>query len=863
MRRTLPLLFALTLLLFLALVLWFAAEGEAPRSLAPEAPLATQPLEPRAQPSLNTKPVPPHEPDAEPDAMPTGSRAAVALTDSEDETYAKVHVFGSLVDPAGEPVAGAKVSLNTVGEPWITGVLPLPEVPELELHTDATGRFEFTAPLPTSSWISLDVRPPAYFTRAGLHFGLAGGRNEEPLRAGDNDLGRIVLGRAGAFEGRVFDADGVPLDEARVSLDGAFPGGYVLSGRSGPDGHYRVDHVPAGSYQIDADKKGFLTSATQPIEVVGGQLRTGPDFRLERAPRLEGVVMDGDGRSLAGVKLWCWPIGGGMGAGAKSQGDGRFTIFLPQDEPYTITAEAKGFVDFDSRRPRSGDDPLTGSRAMLGGEIRPSFASGSTGIEVHLVKPSLTTFRVVDASTGAPLERYGLVTDAVRSDGDGWRSSWTLSEEIPARDHPDGLVQLPGDPRYHDFAVQAPGYGGRRGKVIFDAGQTGFVTIALEPAGRITGRLMLAGKPVALPAVQLSAGRVPKHANAKEADRDEVFGSSWAPDLDKFAGRLRQVAGDGDGRFVLEDLTPGTYRVVLRAPGMAPRTLYGLFVASGQTLELGDVEASPPASIHGRLLTAHGRSPAGMTVKLGDADFGDSDTKQTIDASGEFVFEGLAAGSYWMWVDPQPGVLVETRSVEVVLTDGEARWLDVDLGPGIPFELTTDVFLGGAPLEGSKVSAVGTSGSGRHWAVGRTNAAGRAVGELPPIGELFVEVVSPLGLVLGRSTERVVATPAGHGRIEATVTVGRLTVSLDAEPETVSGWGRLTTLTLRPETSGRRQKSLGLEADRWSGANGRWTVELGQVEVGPYAVTLTAGGRVWSGEVEIASGQLASCTLTP
>ncbi|MEM7518695.1 MAG: carboxypeptidase-like regulatory domain-containing protein [Planctomycetota bacterium] len=169
--------------------------------------------------------------------------------------------------------------MNSVGERWLSLDKHPEEIPQFEAVSDASGSFVIEAPLPSSDWITLRVTPDEFHGEAGRNFGRAGGRDEPYLLEGDNDLGVLTLTDAGAFEGVVLDEDGNPVEGVRVSVSNSFPGGYVVAASTQADGTYRVGHVPAGRYDIETKKRGYLTAKNRGVLVRNGRVRSEVDFR--------------------------------------------------------------------------------------------------------------------------------------------------------------------------------------------------------------------------------------------------------------------------------------------------------------------------------------------------------------------------------------------------------------------------------------------------------------------------------------------------------------------------------------------------------------------------------------------------------
>jgi len=476
-------------------------------------------------------------------------------------------VFGRVVDDAGTPLGGVDISLNTVGEIWIAGV----EQEEYETQTDVDGRFELVVPLPTSSWILLLVEPSRFHALADRHFGRAGGRDQDPLVEGDNDLGTFTLASTGVIAGRIRGANGVVPGRARAGLDDSYPGGRVTSGEVDEDGRYAIEHVPPGTYGVEAFGDGCLVSRLANIEVRALVVSEGNDLVLEPAPTLSGRVLDEDGAPIEGARVGGWPVGGGTGAGSKTDADGRFTIHLPQDEPYSLGAKKSGYARFGRRN--QGDELIA--------------EPGTTDVEIVLRRAVRTTFVVVSAATGEPVDRLGL--SIVEKTPENC-SLPTESEELRLRDVPGGEVTLFADPALHEYCIQAPGYAPQRARVAHESPESARHTIRLEAEGRLRGRVLLDGEPIAKATVRLERCRVPLPGVDPTEERP-FWQRGYVWDLDGFTGRRRMCTTDAQGRFEIAELATGTYRVEVTATVGAPLVREELHVTGGDVLVELDVQS--------------------------------------------------------------------------------------------------------------------------------------------------------------------------------------------------------------------------------------------------------------------------------
>jgi carboxypeptidase family protein len=117
----------------------------------------------------------------------------------------------------------------------------------------------------------------------------------------------LVLEPGGQMEGRVVDADGSPVEDARVWAEnerGRSGSGGVLGGRSDEgDGRFVVRDVAAGRYalQVLAGSRG--EAAVTDVRVVAGRTTNVGTITLGRGGTLQGTVVDGEGSGIAGATV--------------------------------------------------------------------------------------------------------------------------------------------------------------------------------------------------------------------------------------------------------------------------------------------------------------------------------------------------------------------------------------------------------------------------------------------------------------------------------------------------------------------------------------------------------------------------------
>ena len=170
-------------------------------------------------------------------------------------------VHGKVVDPAGEPVAGVRVSACPGKEGEVT-------------TSDPGGAFELPATV-IGCWIF------AYHPR------FAGSR---PTRIADGRAMVVRLGAGGAIEGSAVDAHGKAIALFSVTIASFEPeeGVEATPTRAGETaehlrGRFRVDDLAPGTYVLRLSAEGKVDADSRPIEVAPGHVIRGEQLILTAA----------------------------------------------------------------------------------------------------------------------------------------------------------------------------------------------------------------------------------------------------------------------------------------------------------------------------------------------------------------------------------------------------------------------------------------------------------------------------------------------------------------------------------------------------------------------------------------------------
>lgn len=318
-------------------------------------------------------------------------------------------VEGIAVDTAGSPLAGAFVTLETVGPPGA----PASTRGRERRRTDDLGRFRFTGVAPGDVTLTLSARD--LYDTDPL-------RLEVPIDADVLDARITSLGDR-TLDLLVVDDAGKPIAGLDVDVWTS------LSSRRGPtlstdaDGHARIRGMPAADTWVAC--ANIIDSPW--VRTLIGPLSPGPDtieIVVPTAVRIAGVVRTENGEGLTGFRVEARAPGSDTGlAMATTRADGTFELKLP-------AGIAVDLVVPGDRQKELGNGTFsierTEWRGRRDGAVAPR--AGTSAPVVIVVRPDTTprdrilAVRVL-ASNGTPLARASV---SIR-DGDG-RGGSALSD---------------------------------------------------------------------------------------------------------------------------------------------------------------------------------------------------------------------------------------------------------------------------------------------------------------------------------------------------------------------------------------------------------------------------------------------------
>lgn len=719
---------------------------------------------------------------------PLGEAALVAASAGASGPGVPLLV-GRVLRAAELPAPGAEVHLRRSAG-WFTvpaDLEPLgPQVgadQHLVVRTDAEGRFAFES-VPLGDW-SLAVRADGC---APLDRDLVRVPRHQRL-----DLGDLRLEPGIALEGRVVDAAGRGLAGVRI-LRGvrpeggserlSLPGSGIPLGESSEGGAFRVDRLGPGAWLLVFEAPGLRVAELSGTAAPGSTTR-GLLVQLVAGQSIAGRV---EGVELAGEPLRVTARGARRPGGAAQaevseselhrarhaevRADGSFTVeglspgrdyrlmayrFRPQAEPRADSAHAGSWervVELQSAEARAGARDVLLAPAQL----------ASIG------------FRVVDARSGAPVERFvaSLSGAGLRGGGLLRRGEGVLLEHPGGEARFEGL-QVAANGSATTLSVDAPGYEPSDPKecLLRPAEQRALGVLALRAAPSIPVRVLAeeSGEPIRGARVLLA-----RASDAEQLGRFLGPRATRDPLADR---RVRVATTDEEGRALVTAFANEVCVLRADAPGYVESAEQRSAPPHAERAQELRLARSARAVV--RVRDETGAALPGIFVERRAEGEGGRNrfdpgllASQTSDEAGEVSFENLRPGSHLFRAQDGGrrsgqggGGWALKEEARVVLASGES--VEVELVLARRGGLRAILLEAGEPLVGALAVLLDPEGGGRErqdFGVGpeprRTvsDRAGRISFQGLPAGPQILHVAHPQRLMQRSFEVELVPDPA-------------------------------------------------------------------------------------------------------
>jgi len=573
---------------------------------------------------------------------------------------------------------------------------------------------------------------------------------------------RVSLDPGATIRGKLTDERGRPVAAARVEAMVRIPGVQRALRRTAsatPDGAFVLGGLPPGRCVLTVQGPGWIPLRHN-LELRKGDA-VDLSFVMQKGRTVVLEVRDDQGNSVAGATA---EVLEGVPAGTTGA-DGRLVLRNMPRAPFTLSIHARGFLSQDVSIPRVVEGPVTVALPRAA-SLKAVFVSSDTG----------------EPAGGGTVER-------VREDG----GATTIERErLPA----NGRLEIEG--------------------IV-----PGRWTIIVRPAGAV---------PLRFDHLQLPGGRstdlgiVPVHRGLtiQGTVLDDVTGEPLEgaritlllPDAmgNRFAAfqeQWRKVISDGQGRFQILGLQPGTFPLLVEAVDRAPVLIERIELTGDEpegTLDLDPIWLGEPHRLDVRCEPAE-RCGETATVLLGSP-VNDWAAVSAPLRDGDATIGPLGAGEYRLKLTDR-GFVVTQRLVEIDRNEPRQR-VEISLEGTL---VTGTVFLGEEPAHSGHVSLSPGTGDGMPDVISNTRMPGEDVPEqeiltgrgrtltarVGPDGRFEIKDVAPgeyTATFSGegwRSPERSADIPEGD-RFEMILHFGggRLTGTVTTEDGTAPEWAVAT-----------------------------------------------------------------------
>jgi protocatechuate 3,4-dioxygenase beta subunit len=522
-----------------------------------------------------------------------------------------------------------------------------------------------------------------------------------------------------SLAGTVVAADGTPVPDAKVEVDGVDWRLPSASTTTGDDGTFHADRLAPGRYTVTVRSPSGFGTSDGSVLVQMADHADGVVVTLVPAAHVEAKVLTADGKPC-GDGGWVRIVDEDHGRSLDGMTDETGSLEIDGVMPgtYKVHVTCMGYLNRDADPIEVGKKDVTGlvwkleagstlhgkirlkdGTAVAGAEVRvqgeswgtaTSAADGSytitglpagtytmTATSAHAVSPSSESFEVGDRATvehDYEMDAGGTIKGVV-VDG---RGQPVAGANVQLRDTyanartsaDGGFVLAPVFAGEHEIAVQISDYRLTRDSV--DGPVEALATVTVSPGETATTRIVVDVEPATVSGVVVDGNG----AGVRDVVVELLDSSDISPPP--------VLTGD-NGAFKFPAVKGAHYKVHASAPGRGERYV--------------DADASEPLKIQleaGALVGIVHGAPEELSIMMTGASYR---TETFFHTGGRFSLQDLRPGHYNISIDSESGHLDLDREV----ADGPAEPLDLTLDP--VFTLTGRVVKGDnhAPVEGAHV----------------------------------------------------------------------------------------------------------------------------------------------------------------
>lgn len=447
-------------------------------------------------------------------------------------------------------------------------------------------------------------------------------------------------------------------------------------------GNAKFTGLPFAKFDLSAKADDLAPAPVKPVDLQNstGTLAFEEKIAMSEGGALGGVVMRPDGEPAMGANVQIVgpePQTKSRRASVDSQGNYSFE-HLPAGA-YHVKLLKKSRSDGEG-----ATFSVTGADAVVEGEPV-AIVDGKTA-KLDLAAPALSVVTGMVTLAGAPLAgaKVSLTSAGEMDFGDFEGPFGGGGGRLSATTDANGKFKI-SDVEAGKYQISARRAGSvRAAKKTFEVTNTRETVDISIPRGAVEGRVIKldGADPVAGATVTLIDDN-PGEKSEQRVMMAVALDTSSGGEVVTFDGN-GSVKTDSEGRYKIEDLPPGRYRVKAKGTGFREMRSEPFEVAENQRVTDVDVKLGKAATLVGRVTGPGGAARSGVLVSLDKAEGGAP--KMTVsDAEGRFKFTSLDPGEYRLLPQAMGGAITigggaNPKAVPVKLESGveTTRDLTVD-----------------------------------------------------------------------------------------------------------------------------------------------------------------------------------------
>ncbi len=568
-----------------------------------------------------------------------------------------VAIEGIVVDPRGEPIAEAEVSV-LAGENWVRSFNRTQAEKPNKVVTDSSGFFSLHD-LRSGSKVQFHVTRDGFLAQTVEHVEAP---SVEPVK--------VTLEPAWSLAGKVLDTDGRPISGAQVmaskSAAGLMANAQGRSTITDEEGHFELDRLAPGRLNLKAWAKGYLPTLKPALELGPQHQPEEVELTLQRGAVIAGKVLSDNAEPVAGAMV---SLARDRQISDPLSWTGGSTTSTDDDGKYRLEGVPLGLVSVEAHDHRN-------ARVVKDLQVE----AGENTLDLVFEPGFEISGRVVDSS-GQPVADARVST---RPSGLMGRTS----SDFSAADGSFTLSGLPNGSYRLKAEHENQGRGAAASPVEISGVSVEGVEIQLAASVELVGRL------IGLELDDLAQVVV------------YAFGRN---DGGVIAGQV-----DFEGGYRIAGLSPGTWMVMATDEPNNAEVIEQVVIETGETRVVLDLEFDGGLTLTGIVVV--GDEPlAGQQVALAREQSAYAGAKT--DAAGRFEIKGLKEGHYQLVVvDPVRGQrhqqdldLTSDRELRIEVVVTSVRGVVVDASDG---SALAAVSLSASPVESASILAGRSIGRG-------------------------------------------------------------------------------------------------------------------------------------------------------